>query len=420
MRKRQSVIVSLTPTAAIDDTRTIKIARSFAKLGYRSIIVENKKSPIDLDIRPVEIISLPGNVFPLPHKNKGLVSPREGSKQSLGQRVGEISHFLRFVVSYLIIRPLQAFRHLKQADLIYLHEYRLYPVVVLARLLGARGSLIYDAHDFYPNVYETKKLSNFWRGIFLPTLICMERWCLRGAAKTVVVSGGVATLYKLHANIDAEIVRNSHDPSLDIHQSQNLRSLLNLSEKDFVIVCVGNRKPGLAVAPLIDALAKVPENVHLVFIGQGHEWSDVYAGESNVSDRVHALGRIQSGAIVPTIKTADVAIVPYCSDTENARAILPNGLFQSIAAARPLIYAGLPDIKALIGEKRVGIEIDATNCQEVVSAIKKMHNGSSFRNECAQSTLRLSAEVSWVTEVDKLKVIVESVVHRQGSEHHDT
>lgn len=420
MSKVLPVIVSLTPTAAIDDTRTLKIARTFSSLGYRSIVVENKRGSIKASLKNVEIITLPDNFMRGFIKDKkGAVSPRSNSQQSVFQPVKEVMHYFRFILSYFIVRPLQGAAYLKNADVIYLHEYRLYPMVALARFLGNKAPLIYDAHDFYPNVYEVSKLSGFWRYVFLPMLIRIEKNCIRAAEQTVVVSEGVAALYKLHAGIDAVVIRNSHDPMLDSCHRVDIRSLVGLSDDDFILVCVGNRKPGLAVEPLVDALTDLPNNVHIIFVGDEHEWSARYARQRGVSSRVHTPGRMPSGDIVNMIKTADTAVIPYHPETENVRAILPNGFFQSIASGRPLIYANLPDIKTLIGDRIVGIEVNPIRREEIIGAVIKLKNDHAFAESCAKSTQSLSKDVGWPMEVSKLHELVDMVYRNNSRESYD-
>ena len=63
------IIVSITPVALDRDSRTLKIAHSFAKWRYQSIVVEGQKSALDFSKYGIKVLSLADSSEKIPNNN---------------------------------------------------------------------------------------------------------------------------------------------------------------------------------------------------------------------------------------------------------------------------------------------------------------------------------------------------------------
>lgn len=404
------LIVSLTPTAAIHDTRTMKIACALRDLGWRSMIIQNKPGETPQTLSGIEVKTLFGIRRPNKTGSVGKsASPRSDGSVILSG-VSERLHYLRFLFIYFGIRPLQAVWHLRRANAIYLHEYRLYPAIAFTRWLGVRVPFIYDAHDFYPDVYRNDKLSTFWRRRFLPMLMRLERSCIFNADAVVVVTEGIADLYQENYGVAPIVVRNAYDKRLEEPVDRDIRQILGLNESDFLFVCIGNRKPGMAIENVVNAMSRLPQHVHLAIVGDFHQPTAEYARSLQLDDRVHVLGRMPSGQIVPLVRSANAAVVPYFPETSSVRSILPNGFFQSIAAGLLLVYPPLEDIRRVIGDKQVGVEADAEDIEALVRAMRTLACDAVRREEYISTVAQLADTVSWDFEKKKIAHLVEDML----------
>lgn len=412
-------VVSLTPLPLDRDSRTLKIAGSLARLGYRSVVVENRPSAPGRSTEGIEVITL-GRTRPpaapaapaapaparedLPTRIKRALRPL--APAWLRERV----HLVIFILAYFAWRPLQGLMQIPRADLYYLHEYRLYPTIWLLRLVRGPIPVIYDAHDIYAEVWETDALSPFWRERFVPFLLWLERRCAAASQQVVTVGDGVAGRIGELLNVTPFVLRNSHDSRLEQPAAPGLRDRLGLDPEAFLVVVVGNRKPGQAIEPIIAALARQPNHLHLAFVGRFYDESAGLAQRHGVSGRVHAPGAVPPEQIVPYIRSADAAAILYFPHSNNTRYILPNGFFQSISAGLPLLYPALPELEAIIAERKVGLRIDPRDADGLGDALTALVADADTRRAWAAETARLAREIGWEQDERRLAALVKTVL----------
>ena len=402
-------VVSLVPLAMERDTRTIKIAASFARLGWRSVVAEAQPSR-RRDHGPVELLSLTfgraSTAQPTDRRPAaGRVSPW---RQWLGERV----HFLAFVVRYFVVLPLVALWRLPRADLYYLHEYRLFPAVWLLRRLRRPVPFIYDAHDVYPEVWEAGQLSPFWRKRFVPFLLAMERACAREAAAVVTVGDGVAQAIGRWLSVSPVVLRNCHDDRLRQSPPLTLRQQLGLGPDVLLVAVIGHRKPGQALEPLAAALAELPAHLHVAFVGSFYEaelaeLTDRYG----LAGRLHAPGPMASERMVGYVADADASALLYWGHSSNTRHILPNGFFQAVAAGLPLLYPDLPELTGTIACRKVGWCIDPRDQGSLASALGGLvESDQAVRQSLRAEVAALAATLTWEGEEQVLSSLVQNVV----------
>ena len=397
-------IVSVTPLRVDRDTRTLKIANAFALAGARSIIVENRTSHGFSPPLGVELITLaepPGAL-----NQDTATKARSGLVRRLPEWLSERLHYLGFVFLYFIFRPFISIRKLPKADLYYLHEYRLFPM--LKRALRKGGYLVYDAHDFYAESEDSSSYSAFWKRRFFPLLMSMEKACVKYAVELVTVSDGVANLIKKRFAVAPVIVRNLHDPSLENSRMGSIRKLLELKNDDFLVVIVGNHKPGQAGNEFLEALAQLPTSVHAAFIGMGYDTDNPFIEKLGLSEQVHIIDYVRSDEIVPLIRDADAAAILYFPLTLNYLHSLPNKFYQCVAAGLPILYPELPEIKRLIGDRKIGTSVNALSADTIKKALIQISSKSVFRINCRKNVEELSRELDWAADRTRLIRMIES------------
>lgn len=391
-----NTIVSVTPVAVVADSRTYKIAASFRRFGYTSLVVEGEKSNIDPASLPFELRSIKGGViFSKPVTTS---ERRESPKQGLLEwiRHGLMRLFKPFLNQF------RAYRALPRATLYYLHSYYLFPAVYL-RCLFHGSSYIYDAHDYY-SLENTGKLS-----------ILIESLCIKNAELVVTVSAGVAQLMKDGFNCEPFIVRNCYDSRLDTGLQQDLRGILGLSKDDFLLVTVGQAKDGMAVAEALQALKDMPSNIHLAFVGKNtHDYAGILQ-RYQLKSRVHLVPPVPSNQVVPFISTADASIILYYPRTSNYEYCLPNGFFQSITARLPLIYSALPEIKRIAEQYDIGIPINPQSFEEIRSAVTRLMNVQGLKDSLKANLTRASIELSWEREENILRDLLRRALKEERS-----
>jgi glycosyltransferase involved in cell wall biosynthesis len=393
--ERAVTIVSVTPLPLGRDSRTLKQAMTLARLGYRSIVVADRRR-WDLDpARPPEFPSEQSTT-------EGNAETRPGRLRSWFRfdrlpAVMQAPLFLYWLARYFRRYVWQVFVQVPRASLYCLHEFSSFPAVWLAaRMAGA--PIVYDAHDFYSQMVEDSERTRFERRFIAPFQRWLERACIKRAAAVLTVSEGVGELMRKRFGVDPVVVRNCHDVRLDRPVSRGLRDRLGLRAGDFLLVAIGNAKQGYAADAAIEAVQRLPDHVHLAFVGDGYPG---YAGrlrEKGLSSRVHLVGFLPPTEVVPTVRDADAAVILYFARSADYRVALPNKLFQSIAAGVPILYPELPQIASVLRAAGAGLCIDAQDPSSIARAVERLLKD---RDAAGTASVRRQLRSQWVWESEE-------------------
>lgn len=418
--KKPARIVSLTPLPLASDSRTLKIARSFALSGCKSTVVENRKSPSDWKPDLVSLISLDsygGQRIQTTSEIKSIhVNSHEDAPTVIKKKIREffprllreITHFLTFVTFYFVVRPIHSLFFLPSADFYYLHEYRLYPTLWLSMKINPTP-FIYDAHDFYPDVEAVSAKSLFWQNVFQPLLEFMERRCIAASSHVVTVSEGVGSLIKQKYGVEPVVIGNNHDPRFDRPDVLTLREAAGIPREELLIVVVGNHKAGQSVEPLLRVVSHSQTRIHVAFVGRHYEEVEKIVLNLNICDRIHFVGAIYPESLVPTICDADVAAILYYAHSSNGMRILPNGFFQSISAGLPLIYPSLPELLSIIGDRKVGWLADPLSQESMTSALQAIIEVKTSLKAFGEEAHLLAQELEWQCNEKKLLKLLDTL-----------
>lgn len=444
-------VVSITPLPLSRDSRTFKQGGTVARCGFESIVLEMGKSEFDVELafevrsllQKNRFSSVPDNrsrdefttshplSLPSPTRGRGLFGSNSlthpnsppanvsrGTPNSRSVReifvascrrllrpvkllIGPILRRYRFIREWLKY-VIPVIRHAPRADLYYLHSFRQFPAVYcLCKRHGA--SFIYDAHDFYPSVYDEHGFP--FKSRFYGFL---ERLCIKKAAAVVTVSEGVAELQNRRYGCRPIVIRNCHDARFDRRPAACLREQLRLSPKAFLLVAVGRPKVGRATQEAIDAMRLLPDDVHLAFLGNGYEHYPQKLRGIELEKRVHFLRAVKPHEVVPFISDADAAPILYFAASDAYLPSLPNGFFQSVAAGLPLLYPELPEMVRIAEQYNLGIPIDPRSPQSIADAVMILRNDRDELRRYRENATRARSALSWENE----ETILEDLLHQ--------
>lgn len=355
-------VVSLTPLPASMDSRTLKLAMAFERAGFNSSIFESRSTGEDFQIKGVTISALrPIGSFvdrQLADATQKFDRP-DTFFSKLKSSVRAVMHFIKFVLLYIVIKPVSGLMTLPRSDIYYVHEYRLFPTAKLLSVVRG-GCIIYDAHDLYDMITPSDKLSSAERMLVASFGGWLHKIAVRHASLVVTTSEGMANTVRPFAR-DLIVVRNIHDHALDEEAVVDVRSELQIPKDQLICVVVGHRKAGQVLECALSGLANMDRHVHLVLVGRGY---DQLIGYKNRSLTVHVVGAVLPTRIVPYIRTANISLILYVGWSENYKVTLPNGLFQSIAAGLPILYPNLPEI-ANLARSVPGYMIDPNDADSI-------------------------------------------------------
>lgn len=413
------LVVSVTPIAVERDSRTYKHAASLARLGFRSLVLEGQPSGVSVDTLPFELITVGG---PQPEGAATATAGDEGAghrERAEPKRPNRVLERLRTVLeppmallTYLRWN-LRSYRSLPRADLYYLHSYSQYPSVRLRSLGRSRPGFIYDAHDSYFDS-GPDHLSGLRAATTQRIFEWIERRCVRRAAGFTTVSDGVAGLLERRYGRRPVVVRNFQDTRLDREASPDLRAAIGAPDEAFVLVMVGQAKSGIALKQALEAMASLPANVRLAFVGANYGPWEAEVKRRGLEGRVHLVAPVPTSQLGSFIRSADAAPVLYLPSTENYRYALPNGFFHAVSAGLPILYPPLVEMAALAEEHRLGLPIDPGSPASIAEGISALADDPELAAELAENVKRAAPALSWEQEEAAIQRLVGSVLGPDG------
>jgi glycosyltransferase involved in cell wall biosynthesis len=401
-------IVTITPLAAENDSRTFKQAASLARLGYESVVVEALPSRDRRDL-PFELITAggdPGGSRGHPPAASHTAGPwwRSAGGRALNAAPGSASRAARDLADELSdgITFLRAFgrrywletaRAVPEASLYYLHGYFQFPAAYLASRRH-RAPLAYDAHDFYPVIFsEDTPAGRFLRR----PLLWLDRAAARRAAGFVTVSNGVADLYESAYGRRPRVIRNCHDLRLDEPAASTVRQAAGVGDDDFLVVAVGHAKPGDAFDQMVEAIERCPDDVHVAFVGNQDGRAAAVSAHPAAS-RLHFLPAVPPRQLSAFIESADVAAILYTEHDADYANALPNRFFFPVAAGLPVLYPPLREIRRLAESMELGVPIDPLDPNSIVAAIQGLASDPDRVAELQEKVVQARPALSWEGE----------------------
>lgn len=390
-------VVQITPLPIQSDSRTFKQAETLARAGYRSIVVEGVKSTGKLPSFSFELIS--------PRSREG--GDRDGAQQAPAARgiaarlrslgLGPIVDMILLVLDirqYGAQQVSRKFGEIPGADIFVLHSWYYFP---MARKLARKNSkIVYDAHDAYHTLWPERaslRLSGLRR-----VYEFVERSCIRRADAFLTVSDGVADVIGRYFGRKPDVVRNAHDFRLDRSAKISIRDAAKVGKDDFLFVTVGNYKAGMAISSVLEALRQCNKRVHLAFLGAGYEVIEPEISALGLSGNIHILSPVAPDEVVPFIVGADAAMVTYFALTSNYEYSLPNGFFQSVAAALPMICPDLTEMRRIIEATNSGIVVDTKDPEAVLTAIRRLSEEPALYSGMKSAACAAAFSYSWEKE----------------------
>ena len=413
------LVVSVTPIRAESDSRSLKIAASIARFGYRSILVERCKSMFDPAGLPFQLRNM-NHLIQLgstPDQPKGRSSDKNDLAKAVRAVWGTLGEkfpilFVCWYVWRCFCTPLKS---LPKASLYYLHEYSLFPAVYLLSRIR-RTPVIYDAHDFYSGIRsadDIRKLA-FGKRCIAAFYRYVESRLIKNAVAVVTVSDGVARLLARTFGCTPFVIRNCHDFRLDRLPAKRIREASGLMLGDFLLVIVGNAKDGMAIEQTLDAMLTLPPNVHLAFVGDNYDRHLRGAQRRVLEGRIHLMGTVPPTEIVPFIQTADAAILPYYNRSLNYENCLPNGFFQAISAELPVLYPNLPEIAKIAHKYGVGVPIDSLSSNSIRNAVMGLVADPALKLRYGENSSFAARELSWEREEKALRQLISKTLGSTG------
>jgi glycosyltransferase involved in cell wall biosynthesis len=203
-------------------------------------------------------------------------------------------------------------------------------------------------------------------------------------------------LVKIPIGSNIETYRPNH---IEIAEA---RENFDLKDSDVLLGYFGFVNESKGTDILVEALAQLPENYHLVFIGgqtgASDETNQDFASKiremikaANLCNRVHWTGFVSDNRVATFLEAADLIVMPYRDGVSLRRGTLMAALAQGCALLTTAPTAPLPE---LVHSQNVWF-VNQANGKTLSEAVLTLTEDDALRKKLGQGAKRLAKEFSW-------------------------
>jgi glycosyltransferase involved in cell wall biosynthesis len=293
-----------------------------------------------------------------------------------------------------------------KAQVFHAHDLPALILLWLARLVRRHPpQLVYDAHELY--LFQpryTSRLARRWHRLTLPLFMALEGFIARRANGVLALGEARARLLSWWYHIPRPLVIfNALDPVIDSSAPPlDVRALIGPGRRCVIHTgdIIDRRR---AISELVRAVALLPDDVALVFLGQGESVGSVraLAGQLGITDRVHIVPPVLPEDVPAVIQSADVAAILMRTESWNTRAALPNKLFEAISAGVPVLASDMFVLRRIVQRYQLGLCCDFSDPAALAGGLNQLLTDKA--QVCYRARIRAAqGEINQQVEMRKL------------------
>ena len=295
----------------------------------------------------------------------------------------------------------------KQQAIRYLCDFR--PDVIHANdfdMLGlsyraakrCKAGLVYDSHEIFAEnigIAERKWMKR--------QIIRSERRLVRKVDRMISVSNAAAAYFEETYAVCPTVITNC--------PMKNTLPLLEKASDAFEVVYQGLMVRGRGYEEFTDAAALLPDGIRLVLRGYGSLEPKLRAQieEKHLSDKVVFAPPVEVAQLVQAASASHVGAVLSKPINLNFKLSVSNKVFEYAAAGLPVILSDVPEHRYLNEQYGFGVILDEVTPEKIAEAILALYRDKDLYSRLAENAKRMSEEMNWETESEKLLAIYRSV-----------
>lgn len=261
-----------------------------------------------------------------------------------------------------------------------------------------KAGLVYDSHEIFAEnigIAERKWMKR--------RIIRSERRLVRKVDRMISVSNAAAAYFEETYAIRPTVITNC--------PMKNTLPLLEKASDAFEVVYQGLMVRGRGYEEFTDAAALLPDGIRLVLRGYGSLEPKLRADikEKQLSDKVVFAPPVEVAQLVQAASASHVGAVLTRPINLNFKFSVSNKVFEYAAAGLPVILSDVPEHRYLNEQYDFGLIIDEVTPEKIAEAILTLYREKELYSRLAENAKRMSEEMNWETESEKLLAIYRSV-----------
>lgn len=280
-----------------------------------------------------------------------------------------------------------------KADIIHANDMdALLPAYLASRKLKCK--LIYDSHEIFlenNNIVNKKWNKRYWA--------FWECYIIKRVDLVVAVSRAAAEYLAEKYSMNKPMVVTNCVNKVD------KKKQITMKAEKFEVLNHGQFYEGRGYEMMIEAgrMTSSYENIEFVLRGLGKLESKLRKQimDENIKN-VRMDPPVYVHELIPMAAKSYVGLAitePYCL---NFKLSVSNKLFEYAAAGLPVIMSDIPEHRYLNERYHFGIIIPENTPEALVQAVIKLYTDKVFYEECAGNARKLSDEINWENEFQKL------------------
>ncbi|MCY8039088.1 glycosyltransferase [Bacillus paralicheniformis] len=179
----------------------------------------------------------------------------------------------------------------------------------------------------------------------------------------------------------------------------DLHSLLNLPEKEKILLYQGGIQTGRGLENLVKAAPKFIEGT-IVFIGDGRIKPDLekMVDEMGIEDKVRFLPKVPLAELPKYTRNAYLGFQVLNNVCFNHYSASSNKLFEYMMAGVPVVACDFPEIRRVIEGEKTGIIVDSHDPDSIAEGVNKLLSAPDFREVLSRNSLRARDLYNWEHE----------------------
>ena len=163
------------------------------------------------------------------------------------------------------------------------------------------------------------------------------------------------------------------------------------------IVFVGRLVEIKGIEYLVEAMEKIDANLYIIGKGPLEETLKAKVNKLFLKDKVYFLGAKTHEELPVIMASADLLVAPSIISSDGAQEGLPVSIMEAMASGVPVVVGASGGTKDIIAKGKNGYIVDATDINELSSAINRIICDDELRREMGREAFETSRKYSYAT-----------------------
>jgi len=235
----------------------------------------------------------------------------------------------------------------------------------------------------------------------------------RGCDVALPVTGVLAGMVRQIRGPDGRIhvVHNGAELSQKAGEAEAnaIRRRFGIGSNDVVLGFAGFVRAWHGVEWAVDALAGLPQNAHLLVVGNGPALPALRARaiERGVAERVHFTGQVPHAEIAAHMRAFDVALQPAAVAYAS-----PMKLFEYMALERAIVAPDQPNIREVLVNGYSALLFKPGNQASFTSAVTRLYQDSILRRHVGGGARRVveTTPFTWTSNANRIEALARDLI----------